>query len=106
MRLARLAAVVTPSMPKPRITVSGVVIELPTGKPLLSVRSHVFAFAALPGGAGAMTQPPRPLSNDSVVPFGYVMSSTKAPTPWDAQSLAYAIETSTLWPAQADRSTR
>ena len=47
MIAVRLSAVVTPSMPNPRMTVSGVVIEFPTGNPLASVRVHVFAFAAL-----------------------------------------------------------
>ena len=70
MIAVRLSAVVTPSMPKPRMTVSGVVIEFPTGKLLGSVRVHVLALAALPGGAGATAQPPRLLSNDSVAPPG------------------------------------
>src|SRR3954471_6520701 len=65
----------------------------------------LLALGPLPSGGPVTCHPPRSPSNDVLVPSGRTMSSRKTPTPWVDQSLAYAIETSTLWPAYAERST-
>ena len=75
----------------------------PSGKPPAFVRAKLFEFGELPGGGPVTVQPPRSVSNDVDSPVGSVMSSTNVPSPWNAQSLAYAIETSTCLPAYAPR---
>jgi len=85
-----------PSTPKPMMIVRGVVIAAPTGKLEASVRIQLLALAALPGGGPVTAQPSRLVSNDVLPsPVDTTTSSTKTPRPWLAQSLAYAMETST-----------
>ena len=96
-----------PSNPKPLSSECGVATTAASGKPAAVVMMKLFGFGALPGGGPVISQPPvSPFSNEVVPwPVDTSMSSTKTPSPWMAQSLAYAIETSTWPPAYADRST-
>jgi hypothetical protein len=53
-----------------------------------------------------VVHPSIPASKEVVPsPVETSMSSTKTPRPWVAQSLAYAIDTSTFFPAKRERST-
>src|SRR5680860_110899 len=105
MTSARSSAPETPSSPNPMRIESWVVIEEPTGKPAASVRIQLFALGPLPGGGPVTSHPPKSVSNEVLVPSGKVTSSTNAPRFCTDQSLAYAIETSTVSPDQSDRST-
>jgi hypothetical protein len=82
-------------------------IAAPSGNPVAVVNSQSFALGAVPGGGPETSQPPvSPPSNEvEPSPVETVMSSTKAPSPCVAQSLAYEIETSTCLPANLARST-
>src|SRR3990172_1606732 len=79
----------------------------PSGKPAAVVRIQSFGFGELPSGAPGAVQPSMPVSNEvEPSPVDTSMSSTNAPSPCVAQSLTYAIESSTCLPAYAERSTR
>jgi hypothetical protein len=88
-----------PSNPKPKEIDHGVDTAAPSGNPPAVVRVQLFEFGPLPGGGPVTDQPPRSSSKDVVAPVEIAVSSTNAPRPWTAQSLAYAIETSTCLPA-------
>src|SRR5215213_6727498 len=87
--------------------VRSVLIAAPSGNPAAVVNVQSLAFGAVPAGGPGTCQPPvSPLSNEvEPSPVDTVTSSTNAPSPWVAQSLAYEIETSTCLPAKAARST-
>src|SRR5215204_3389673 len=90
IRAARLSSPVTPS-----------------GKPAEVVIVQSFAFGAVPGGGPLAAHPPVSLPSNDVEPspVDTTTSSTKAPRPCVAQSLAYEMNTSTSWPWNAPRST-
>src|SRR5215470_5643754 len=85
--------------------VSAVSTTAASGKLPAVIRTKLFAFGALSLG-WVTAHPSRPDSNDVLPsPVDTTMSSTNMPSPWVAQSLAYAIDTSTVLPANALRST-
>jgi hypothetical protein len=75
------------------------VIAAPSGNPAAVVRTKLFGFGALPGAGPVIVQPPRPSSKEVVAPVETAVSSRNTPSPCVAQSLTYAIETSTCFPA-------
>src|SRR6478609_5797795 len=76
-----------------------------SGKLPAASRTKLFAFGALSPG-WVTVHPSRPDSKDVLPsPVDTAMSSTNMPRPWVAQSLTYAIDTSTVFPANAVRST-
>src|SRR5215218_3626097 len=103
MTALRSAWVEIPSNPKPNSSDFGVVIAAPTGKPPASVTSQVLAFAPLPSGGPAICQPPVSPASNEVEPPGQAMSSRNTPRFCVPQSLTYAIEISTVSPAQSSR---
>ena len=96
-----------PSKPNPLNSERGVATTAASGNPAADVMVKLFGFGALPGGGPVICQPPSSPFSKEVVPWPVdtSMSSTKTPSPWVAQSLMYAIETSAWPPAYADRST-
>src|SRR5919206_1706231 len=84
---------------------SSVEIAAPSGNPAAVVRTKLFTFGALPAAGPVTAQPPSPSSKDVVAPVETAVSSMNTPSPCVAQSLTYAIETSTCLPAKVDRST-
>ena len=73
------------------------------------MRFQPFSCLTVPAGGGPIVHPPSSVSNEVAVvspPAVTSVSSTQAPRPWTAGSLATVIDTSTCLPANCDRSTR
>jgi diguanylate cyclase (GGDEF)-like protein len=87
MTAARADGSEMPSNPNPKYSASGVVTTAPSGNPAAVVLVKSLPFGALPGGAPATVQPPRPSSNDVASPVETEVSSTNTPRPWMLQSL-------------------
>src|SRR3954451_3906484 len=104
MTALRSAGVEIPSNPNPNSSDFGVVIAAPTGKPPASVTSQLLAFAPLPSGGPPICQPPVSPPSNEVKPPGQTRSSRNTPRFCVPQSLTYAIEISTVLPAQLSRS--
>src|SRR5918994_1168918 len=98
----------SPSRPNPKYTASSVVTAAPSSNPSW-VRIQSLELDAEPAGEPETVHPPRSVSNevsDTAVPSASTdTSSRKTPMPCVAQSVTYEMDTSTCWPAYADRST-
>src|SRR5918995_880554 len=98
----------SPSRPNPKYTASSVVTAAPSSNPSW-VRIQSLELLAEPSGEPETVHTPRSVSNDvsdTAVPSASTdTSSRKTPMPCVAQSVTYEMDTSTCWPAYADRST-